>query len=122
PSPPEPPQTRTTSFGFTVCSGQAMSMRYAVAPTSMYAAAASHVRCFGFGRHWWACTLVNCAKLPQLVSYPQIWKLGANLGSCPAFTYGSLRSQTPQWITTSSPTLWVVTSLPTAYTTPDASL
>src|SRR6267142_2048331 len=76
---------------------------------------------FGFSRHWCACTLVNCAKLPQLVSYPQIWKLGANIGSCPAFTDGSLRSQTPQWMTTSSPTLCVVTSLPTAYTTPEAS-
>ena len=54
--------------GRTLCGGQPCSMRYAVAPTSMYAAASSHVRCVGFGRHWCACTFVNCAKLPQFVS------------------------------------------------------
>src|SRR5262245_5274549 len=70
PSPPAPPQTSTTSPAPTVCGGQLISMRYAVAPTSMYAAAASQDRCGGFGRHWCACTRVNCAKLPQLLSYP----------------------------------------------------
>ena len=47
---------------------QPCSMRYAVAPTSMYAAASSHVRCGGLGRHWWSWTFVNCAKLPQFDS------------------------------------------------------
>ena len=35
PRPPAPPQTSTTSPVFTVCGGQLISMRYAVAPTSM---------------------------------------------------------------------------------------
>ena len=68
PSPPAPPHTSTASPGFTVFGGQPCSMRYAVAPTSMYAAGLSHVRCFGLGTHWCACTLVNCAKLPQFDS------------------------------------------------------
>ena len=68
PRPPAPPQTSTARPARTTFGAQPCSMRYAVAPTSMYAAAASHVRCGGFGRHWWSCTLVNCAKLPQFVS------------------------------------------------------
>ena len=38
--------------GTLVVDGQPMSIRNAVAPTSMYAAAASHVSCLGFGKHW----------------------------------------------------------------------
>ncbi len=68
PRPPEPPQTSTTSPFSTVCGGQARSMRYAVAPTSVGAAASSHVRCGALGRHWCACTFVNCANEPQLLS------------------------------------------------------
>ena len=68
PSPPEPPHTRTTSPGCTVFGGQPWSIRYAVAPVSVGAAASSHVRCSAFGRHWCACTLQNCANDPQHVS------------------------------------------------------
>ena len=69
--------------------------------------------CFGFGMHWCACTRVNCAKLPKLVSYPQMRKLLAYIGSLPAVTHGSFRFQVAQWTTTSSPTLTFFTSLPT---------
>src|ERR1043165_2789832 len=68
PSPPAPPQIRIGSPGPAMLGAQPCSMRYAVAATSMYAAASSHVRCGGLGRHWWSCTLVYCAKLPQLDS------------------------------------------------------
>src|SRR5262245_54712960 len=68
PSPPAPPQMRTGSPSFTSLGAQPCSMRYAVAPTSVYAAASSHVRCAGLGRHWWSCTFAYCAKLPQLDS------------------------------------------------------
>src|SRR5258708_35140806 len=68
PRPPAPPHTRTTSSFFTRLGDQPSSIRYAVAPTSMYAAEASQVRCLGRGQHWCACTLVNCAKLPQFDS------------------------------------------------------
>ena len=68
PRPPAPPQIRTGSPGCTTFGGQPCSMRYAVAPTSMYAAASSHVRCSGLGTHWWSWTFVNCAKLPQFDS------------------------------------------------------
>src|SRR5690606_39630230 len=66
PRPPAPPHTSTGSPGCTTLGGQPWSMRYAVAPTSMYAAASSHVSRAGLGTHWWSWTLVNCAKLPQL--------------------------------------------------------
>src|SRR4030066_1184659 len=65
PSPPEPPHTRTTSPSFTVFGGQPRSIRYAVEPVSVGAAASSHVRCSAFGRHWWGCTLQNWANDPQ---------------------------------------------------------
>src|SRR3990172_12134446 len=78
PSPPEPPQTSTASPLRTTFGVQFVSIRYAVAPTSVGAAASSQVRCGAFGRHWCACTLVNCAKLPQLLSYPQILNEGSN--------------------------------------------
>src|SRR2546423_2631524 len=68
PSPPDPPHTSTTSPGCTVLGGQPNSMRYAVAPVSVGAAASSHVSCSALGRHWWAWTLQNCAKEPQHVS------------------------------------------------------
>src|ERR1051325_6720313 len=68
PRPPAPPHTRIGSPAVTTFGDQPWSMRYAVAPTSMYAAASSHVRCGGLGRHWWSCTFVYCAKLPQLDS------------------------------------------------------
>src|SRR5688572_2556426 len=68
PSPPAPPHTSTGSPSPTTFGDQPCSMRYAVAATSMYALAASQVRCGGLGRHWWSWTLVNCAKLPQLDS------------------------------------------------------
>src|SRR6266550_3185514 len=51
PSPPAPPHTRTTSPSFTTLGGQPRSIRYAVAPTSVGAAAASHVSWGAFGRH-----------------------------------------------------------------------
>src|SRR5262245_32273405 len=65
PSPPAAPHTRTTSPSFTVFGGQPWSMRYAVAPVRVGAAASSHVRASVFGRHWCAWTLVNCANDPQ---------------------------------------------------------
>ncbi len=68
PRPPAPPHTSTTLFGRTMCGVQFVSMRYAVEPTSVGAAAASHDRCFAFGITWCAHTFVNCAKLPQFVS------------------------------------------------------
>ena len=52
PSPPAPPQIRTGSPAATTFGDQPCSMRYAVAATSMYDAAASHVRWGGLGRHW----------------------------------------------------------------------
>src|SRR4051794_19473574 len=51
PRPPAPPQIRTGSPGPTTFGAQPCSMRYAVAPTSMYAADSSHVSCGGLGRH-----------------------------------------------------------------------
>ena len=81
PRPPDPPHTSTMSPACTVCGGQPLSMRYAVAPTSMHAPAAAQLSCGGFGSSWCACTRVNCAKLPQLVSYPQMRALGATMGS-----------------------------------------
>src|SRR3990172_3239677 len=105
---------RTTSPFSTVCGGQARSMRYAVAPTSVGAAASSQVRCGALGKHWCACTFANCANDPQLVSYPHILNEELNIGSLPAFTNGSSLSHQPQWITTRSPTLTLVTPLPTA--------
>src|SRR4051812_17678137 len=66
PSPPEPPQTSTTSFSRTSCGGQPNSMRYTVEPTRVGAAAASQVRCLALGMHWCACTFVNWANEPQL--------------------------------------------------------
>src|SRR5262245_11816656 len=68
PSPPEAPHTRTTSSCPTVFGGQPWSMRYAVAPVSVGAAASSHVSRSAFGKHWCACTLLNCANEPQHVS------------------------------------------------------
>src|SRR3712207_3937406 len=68
PSPPEPPHTRTTSPSLTVFGGQPWSIRYAVPPVSVGAAASSHVRCSALGRHWCAWTFVNCANEPQQVS------------------------------------------------------
>ena len=82
--------------GCTTFGGQPCSMRYAVAPTSMYAAASSHVRRAGLGTHWWSWTFVYCAKLPQFDSYPQICWVGANIGSLPARTHGSSGSHMPQ--------------------------
>src|ERR1700675_95110 len=51
PSPPAPPQTRTRSPGCTVWGGHPTSMRYAVPPVSVGAAASYHVRWSAFGRH-----------------------------------------------------------------------
>ncbi len=122
PSPPLPPHTSTTSFSRTTWGSQPHSMRYAVAPTSMYAAAAAQLSRGGLGSSWCACTSVNCAKLPQLVSYPQMRALGAVIGSPPATMNGSAVSHCPQCTTTSSPTRTLSTPSPTAYTTPEASL
>src|SRR3954462_2892958 len=66
--PPAPPQTRTTSPSWTVLGAQPWSIRYAVAPVSVGAAASSHVRCGAFGMSWCACTLQNCANEPHAVS------------------------------------------------------
>src|SRR6185295_5749014 len=68
PSPPAPPQISTGSPAVRTLGGQPYSMRYAVAATSVYAAACSQVRCGGLGRHWWSWTRAYCAKLPQLDS------------------------------------------------------
>src|SRR3972149_1543634 len=76
PRPPEPPPTRTTSPSLTVLGDQWCSMRYAVAPTSVGAAAASQVSCGALARHWCACTFANCANDPQFVSYTQILNKG----------------------------------------------
>src|ERR687888_1877158 len=70
PRPPAPPHTSTTSPSWTVWGGHPISIRYAVAPTRVGAAACSHVSWGPLGRHWWDWTLVNWAKDPQLVSYP----------------------------------------------------
>ena len=51
PSPPAPPHTSTTSPGCTVFGGHPCSIRYAVAPVSVGAAASSHVSASPFGRH-----------------------------------------------------------------------
>src|SRR5438552_13846572 len=83
PSPPAPPQTSTASPSSTTFGGQPCSIRYAVAPTSVGAAASSHVRCAAFGMHWCACTFVNCANDPQFVSYPQIRYVSEKPGSSP---------------------------------------
>src|SRR5919198_2952585 len=72
PSPPAPPQISTGSPSRTVLGGHPISILYAVAPTSVGAAACSHVSWGALGRHWCAWTFVNCANDPQLVSYPQI--------------------------------------------------
>ena len=66
-----------------------------------------------------ACELREAA---QFVSYPQMRKLGPNIGSAPERTTGSSWLHTPQWITTSSPTLRLRTALPTFQTIPEASL
>ena len=58
PRPPEPPHTSTTSPSSTVCGGQPCSIRYAVEPVSVGAAASSHVNR----------TFVNWANEPQHVS------------------------------------------------------
>src|SRR3954468_522002 len=52
PRPPAPPQIRTGSPAWTTFGDQPCSMRYAVAATSMYAAASSQVSRAGFGTHW----------------------------------------------------------------------
>src|SRR5688572_27943173 len=65
PSPPAPPQIRIGSPGPTTLGDQPCNMRYAVAPTSMYGSASAHVGCGALGMHWWSCTLLHCAKLPQ---------------------------------------------------------
>src|ERR1022692_699455 len=122
PRPPEPPQMRTTSFSRTVCGSQEQSIRYAVAPTSVHAAAAAQLSAGDLGSSWCAWTSVYCAKLPQLVSYPQMRALGAMIGSPPRVIQGSAASQTPQCATTWSPTLTLSTPSPTAQTIPDASL
>src|SRR5580765_8247761 len=75
PRPPDPPQTRTGSPGSTTLGGQPKSIRYAVPPVSVGAAASSHVSCSALGMHWWSCTFVNWAIDPQQVSYPQTRKL-----------------------------------------------
>src|SRR5438067_3379387 len=62
PSPPAPPQTSTASPACTSFGGQPCSMRYAVEPTSVGAAAASQGRCGACGMHWCPCTFVNCAN------------------------------------------------------------
>ena len=51
PRPPEAPQTSTTSPRSTVFGGQPWSIRYAVAPVSVGAAASSHVSGSALGRH-----------------------------------------------------------------------
>src|SRR5687768_8342846 len=76
PSPPAPPHTSTASPSSTTCGGHPRSIRYAVAPTRVGAAAASQVRWGALGRHWCAWTLVNWANEPQFDSYPQIRKEG----------------------------------------------
>src|SRR5262245_11254435 len=68
PSPPEPPHTSTGSPGSTTFGGQPKSIRYAVPPVRVGAAASSQVRRSAFGMHWWSCTLVNCDIEPQHVS------------------------------------------------------
>src|SRR3954454_22517153 len=68
PRPPEPPHTSTGSPGSTTLGGQPNSIRYAVPPVSVGAAASSHVSCSAFGMHWWSWTFVNCAIDPQQVS------------------------------------------------------
>ena len=88
----------------------------------MHAPAAAQLSCGGFGSSWCACTRVNCAKLPQLVSYPQMRALGATMGSPPDWIQGSPASHTPQCATTWSPTFTLVTPSPTAHTMPEASL
>src|ERR1700722_8533449 len=100
PRPPDPPQTSTTSPSRTVCGCHEQSIRYAVAPTSVPAAAAAQLSWGGLGNNWCACTSVYCAKLPQLVSYPQIRALGAMIGSPPAVIHGSSGSHMPQCATT----------------------
>src|SRR6202140_8076 len=122
PRPPEPPQIRTTAFSATGRGGHEESIRYAVAPTSVHAAAAAQLRCGDLGSSWCAWTSVYWAKLPQLVSYPQIRALGAMIGSPPEVIHGSAESQTPQWATTWSPTRTPSTPSPTAQTMPEASL
>src|SRR5919198_1757363 len=114
PSPPEAPHTSTTSPSLTVFGGQPWSIRYAVAPVSVGAAASSHVSCSAFGRHWCAWTLQNCEKEPQHVSYPHTRKLWASPGSPPSATKGSSWSHCPAWTTTRSPTSTFTTSSPTA--------
>src|SRR6059036_2636091 len=99
PSPPEPPHTSTTSPGCTVCGGHPKSIRYAVPPVRVGAAASSQVRWSAFGRHWCSWTLVNWAIEPQHVSYPHTRKLAARPGSLPARAHGSSRSHWPGWIT-----------------------
>src|SRR5262249_19810857 len=121
PSPPDPPHTRTTSPFATVCGGHARSIRYALAPTSVGAAACSPVRSGAFGRHSCACTFVSSANEPQLLSKPQSVNEGSNIGSFPAFTNDESSSHIPQWITTSSPIFTFVTAEPTLYTIPEAS-
>src|SRR5438309_6301636 len=96
PSPPAPPHTRTGSPSATTFGGHPCSIRYAVAPTSVGAAACSHVRCGAFGMHWWAWTLVNWANDPQFDSYPQIRYVSENPGSSPPLICGSSTSHWPQ--------------------------
>ena len=62
PRPPEPPQTRTMSSFCTVLPAQPKSIRWAVVPTSVDAAAASHVRWSAFGRHL---VLLRDRELPE---------------------------------------------------------
>src|SRR5918996_2782388 len=118
PRPPAPPHTRTGSPSPTTFGGHPRSIRYAVAPTRVGAAAASHVSWGALGRHWWAWTFVNCPKEPQFDSYPQILNEGWNMGSS---RRSASRSHCPLWTTTWSPTFQYVTASPTAYTTPEAS-
>src|SRR3990170_271987 len=109
PRPPEAPQTSTTSPSFTVLGAQPWSIRYAVEPVSVGAAASSQVRRSAFGRHWCAWTFANCANEPQHESYPHTRKLGARPGSSPPITHGSSMSHCPACTTTWSPTFTFVT-------------
>src|SRR6266571_2142115 len=95
PRPPAPPHTSTGSPSSTTLGGQPISMRYAVAPTRVGAAACSHVRWGALGRHWCAWTLVNWANEPQFDSYPQMRYEGANPGSPQPRTTGSSGSHGP---------------------------
>src|SRR4051812_23066686 len=76
--------------------------------------------CRGLRKSCWAWTLVNWAKLPQLVSYPQIFCSEQAIGSRPLHS-GHCPQLWLQWITTWSPGRQRLTCSPTFQTIPEAS-